>query len=72
SEQSARQEEVRQLNKALTAGLEELRKEQVKEQDRLVELEQFPRLTIGRELKMIELKKEIEHLRRSGRGHEDE
>ncbi|HEX7536667.1 MAG TPA: PAS domain-containing protein [Dermatophilaceae bacterium] len=72
SEQSARQEEVRQLNKELTAGLEELRKEQGKEQDRLVELEQFQRLTIGRELKMIELKKEIEHLRRSGRGQDDE
>ena len=32
--------------------------------ERLAELEQFHRLTVGRELKMIELKKEIEHLRR--------
>jgi PAS domain S-box-containing protein len=31
--------------------------------DRLAELEQFQRLTVGRELKMIELKKEIEHLK---------
>jgi len=31
--------------------------------DRLAELEQFNRLAVGRELKMIELKKEIEHLR---------
>jgi PAS domain S-box-containing protein len=30
---------------------------------RLAELEKFQRLTIGRELKMMELKKEIEHLR---------
>ena len=32
--------------------------------ERLAELEQFQRLTVGRELKMIELKKEIESLRR--------
>jgi hypothetical protein len=32
--------------------------------DRLAELEQFQRLVVRRELKMIELKKEIEYLRR--------
>ena len=37
---------------------------QSKELDRLAELERFQRLTVGRELKMIELKKEIESLRR--------
>ena len=31
--------------------------------ERLEEMEQFRRLAVGRELKMIELKKEIEHLR---------
>ena len=31
---------------------------------RLAELEQFHRVTVGRELQMIELKKEIEFLRR--------
>ena len=36
---------------------------EAKELDRLAELEQFQRLTVGRELKMIELKKEIEYLR---------
>jgi hypothetical protein len=38
--------------------------EQAKELDRLAELERFQRLTIGRELKMIELKKENERLRK--------
>jgi PAS domain S-box-containing protein len=38
--------------------------QQSMEKDRLAELEQFRRLTVGRELKMIELKKEIERLRR--------
>jgi PAS domain S-box-containing protein len=40
--------------------------QQSREQERLAELERFQRLTVGRELKMIELKKEIEYLRRSG------
>ena len=40
--------------------------QQAKELDRLAELERFQRLTVGRELKMIELKKEIEYLRKYG------
>jgi hypothetical protein len=40
--------------------------QQAKELDRLAELERFQRLTVGRELKMIELKKEIEYLRKFG------
>jgi PAS domain S-box-containing protein len=39
---------------------------EAKEQERLKEMEQFQRLTIGRELKMIELKKEVEYLRKHG------
>jgi PAS domain S-box-containing protein len=38
--------------------------QQAREAQRLAELEQFQRLTVGRELKMIELKKEIEELKR--------
>ena len=36
----------------------------IKELDRLAELEHFQKLTVGRELKMIELKREIEDLKR--------
>ena len=39
--------------------------QQARELERLAELERFQRLTVGRELKMIELKKEIEYLRKS-------
>jgi PAS domain S-box-containing protein len=48
--------------------------EQERALERLEELEQFQQLTIGRELKMIELKKEIEYLRKygtSGQGESD-
>ena len=41
----------------------EIAEQQAKEMERLAELEQFQRLAVGRELKMIELKKEIESLR---------
>jgi len=40
--------------------------QQAEGQERVVELVNFQRLTVGRELKMIELKKEIEHLKQSG------
>jgi PAS domain-containing protein len=36
------------------------------DRERLDELERFQRLTVGRELKMIELKKEIEYLKKHG------
>jgi PAS domain S-box-containing protein len=44
----------------------EIAEQQAREKERLKELEQFQRLTVGRELKMIELKKEIEHLKKYG------
>jgi PAS domain S-box-containing protein len=40
--------------------------------ERLAQLEEFQRLTVGRELKMIELKKEIEYLRKLGPPERDE
>jgi hypothetical protein len=39
-----------------------------RELDRLAELEKFQKLTVGRELKMVELKKEIEELKRENEG----
>jgi PAS domain S-box-containing protein len=42
-----------------------LEEERSRELDRLAELEKFQKLTVGREIKMIELKKEIEEIRKS-------
>jgi PAS domain S-box-containing protein len=57
----------------------EMIEQQAAAEDRLEELERFQRLTVGRELRMIQLKKEIEHLRRfephessSGGEHKDD
>ena len=52
---------------ALVGGLVDIEARkavEAQELDRLATLERFQRLTVGRELKMIELKKEIETLRR--------
>jgi len=44
----------------------EVAEQRTKELERLAELERFQRLTVGRELKMIALKKEIEELKKTG------
>jgi PAS domain S-box-containing protein len=54
---------ARDVTKMLHAQ-NEIAERQHKDLERLAELERFQRLTVGRELKMIELKKEIESLRR--------
>ncbi len=43
---------------------EELAEQRRKELDRLADLEKFQKLTVGRELRMVELKKEIEELKK--------
>jgi hypothetical protein len=51
----------------VTSQMEDQRRvvvQQARELERLAELEHFQRLTVGRELKMIELEKEIEYLRK--------
>jgi len=53
---------ARDVTKQIHA-LREAAHQQAKEMDRMAELERFQRLTVGRELKMIELKKEIENLK---------
>ncbi len=50
--------------KGLSEGLEEQVRERTREiQEKMKELEKFNKLAVGRELKMIELKKEIEELK---------
>jgi PAS domain S-box-containing protein len=56
---------TRDVSKQVQA-LREAAHEHANELDRLAELERFQRLTVGRELKMMELKKEIEHLKQHG------
>ena len=46
---------------------DELAEQRRRELDRLAELEKFQKLTVGRELKMVELKKEIEELKRENK-----
>ena len=57
----ARTRELREL----AGGLEEKVKKRTKElRERVEELERFHRLTVGREVRMVELKKEIEGLKK--------
>lgn len=63
-----KKEEAEKLSKELAElnlTLEERVKERTKElQKRIEELERFHRLTVGREMRMMELKKEIEALKK--------
>ncbi len=49
---------------------DELAEQRNRELERLAELEKFQKLTVGRELKMVELKKEIEDLRKDNENYQ--
>jgi len=55
---------AREVTKQIQAQ-KEATHQQANELNRLAELERFQPLTVGRQIKMIELKKEIEYLGRS-------
>lgn len=57
----ARTKELRELAQSLDQKVKERTKEL---EERIRELEEFHRLTVGRELKMVELKEEIERLKK--------
>jgi len=65
---AARTKELRELAESLEEKVKERTKElqekTIKLQKKVAELEEFHRLTVGRELKMIELKQEIERLKK--------
>ena len=61
----ARTRELSELNKTLEEKVRERTKEL---RERVDELNKWFKLTVGRELKIIELKQEIEKLRKEGRG----
>lgn len=65
----AKTRELRQLNEELEQRVQERTKELKK---RIEELERFHRLTVGREKKMIELKKENKRLREELHGRKDD
>ncbi len=64
-ELKARTKELEKANIKANQLVEELKKSQKELQDKVEELERFRRITINRELKMIELKKKIKRLEES-------
>jgi len=61
---AARDITVQKRAEAMVAAQRTKEAERLAEMERLAELERFQKLTVGRELKMIELKKEIEELKK--------
>ena len=67
-----RQEEIiKERTRQLQEKIQELEKTKKELEKKLTELESFRRMTVGRELKMIELKKEIKRLRDELNKHQE-
>ena len=56
------EEEIRRLNASLEKRVEELQQSRLELHEKVVDLEQFEDVVVGRELKMIEMEKEVERL----------
>ena len=63
TERRRQEEEIRHLNASLEARIQELQQSRLELHEKVSDLEQFEDVVVGRELKMIELEKEIERLK---------
>jgi predicted RNase H-like nuclease (RuvC/YqgF family) len=68
TERRGQEEEIRHLNASLEARIQELQQSRLELHEKVSDLEQFEDVVVGRELKMIELEKEIERLKAEKRG----
>jgi len=68
TERRRQEEEIRHLNASLEARIQELQQSRLELHEKVSDLEQFEDVVVGRELKMIELEKEIERLKAEKRG----
>ena len=60
----ASEQQLRAANQQLNAGNQQLAASQKNLQDKLIELERFNKIAVGRELKMVELKQDIADLKK--------
>jgi PAS domain S-box-containing protein len=68
TERRHQEEEIQHLNASLEARIQELQQSRLELHEKVSDLEQFEDVVVGRELKMIELEKEIERLKAEKRG----
>jgi len=62
TERRRQEEEIRHLNASLEKRVEELQQSRLELHEKVTDLEQFEDVVVGRELKMIEMEKELERL----------